>query len=151
MSKIGSQLGTLGATRLPIFPVLEALLGADGPKSSPRAPQEPPKSAPRAPKPTFFMIFVMCAWYFSLIFMCCFYTWLQQPLLDSGLTFGQMWKDIAVDFWSLCLSPINFTRHGGGRAEGKWIYIYIYILFVSLYILFCVLDRTWGLQGSGGA
>ena len=32
-----------------------------------------------------------------------------------------MWKDIAVDFWSLCLSPINFTRHGGGRAEGKWI------------------------------
>ena len=42
-------------------------------------------------------------------------------------------KDIAVDFWSLCLSPINFTRHGGGRAEGKWIHFGDFLGYPTKY------------------
>ena len=98
MSKIGSQLGVLGATRLPVFPILEALLGADGPKSSPRAPQERPKSA----KTNMFDDFCNAC----LILFFNFYVLL---LYLTSTTVARFWVDFWTDVERYCCRLLVFV------------------------------------------
>ena len=101
-----------------------------GAKMAPRPPQEPPRplqDAPRTPQDPPKSS--------------------QDPLQEAPRTpqhidFGRFW---ATTGWMLAPNsqpmnqPFNQTakhrRHGGGLAEGSWIYIYIYIcIYFHIYI-----------------